>query len=522
VVVAATVPVVVYGLIQVHDYVLDKHSPWDFVQWHHAYVNVFTTLGNPNHLAGFLVTILPIGVVTAVLARHRWVRIALWVWVAVVAALVLQTDARGAWLGTLASGAILVVGMLPRLRANVRTVAIAVGGGLVIAVALIASGSRFLGAKAAALFQFGPGSSVSQRYGYWSAAIRIGVHHPLVGTGPDTYAVSYARYQDAALAKLLGSTYFVNGAHNIFLAWLANEGFPGFLLIVALFALGIAWGVRAWATLGKKSSDPETSEAPERGPAELRRYMVAALVAGLVAYFVQASFDVDQVATLFAMFLVLGLLGVVNRGVWPLPTLVAPFSAFRGAKTEGDMQRAEEDSDYPAHITRGGVYGRSASAARRRLQRATTAFAVGAVGLTAVGLTFWRTDAMWRADHEAWVGTEASVEQAITLNPWEPSYDMRLGQAAESSYQHEPTSSQAAPLLEAAVGFLRHEVDLDGADTYAQTDYAGALEALGNLQHSSSLFRMSLAALHTAKQEDPFNTSVAPLIKADEKGLGSS
>ena len=38
----------------------------------------------------------------------------------------------------------------------------------------------------------------------------------------------------------------VNGAHDIFLSWLANEGVPGFILIVALLGLGLAWAARTF------------------------------------------------------------------------------------------------------------------------------------------------------------------------------------------------------------------------------------------------------------------------------------
>lgn len=118
VVVASAVPALVYGAIQFYGFDVHKHSDIDFVQWNAAFHNVFSSFGNPNHFGGFLVTVLPLGVVTAVLARTRWLRIAVWAWVAVLLVLVLQTAARGAWLGGLAGGAVLVVGLLPRLRAR--------------------------------------------------------------------------------------------------------------------------------------------------------------------------------------------------------------------------------------------------------------------------------------------------------------------------------------------------------------------------------------------------------------------
>ena len=517
VIVAAAVPVLVYGAIQLDGFDINKGSNPDFVPWHNAFHNVFANFGNPNHLGGYLVTILPLAVVTAVMATHRLVRVALWVWVALALVLLLQTAARGAWLGALAGGAILVVGLFPRLRARARSASVAAAAAVVVAVVLIAGGSRFLGAKASALLHFGAGSSVSQRYGYWSAALRLAGHHPLVGTGPDTFAVTYARYQDAALAKTLGTNFFVNGAHNIFLSWLANEGIPGMILIIALLVFALVWGWRAWRSRRRSNAaDVDLADDPD----QKQRLVVVALVAGLVAYFVQACFDVEQVATLFTLFMVLGLLGTVNRGLFPLATLTGSPFHVRAPQSEPDLPVAEEDATYPLHAGPVGAYGRSAARQQSDARRLVSTLVAGALGLTAIGLTFWRTDALWRADHQEWVSTQSSLESATNLNPWEPSYFGALGQAAAAAYVHNPKAADALPIVQAAVGFLRHDVALDGDNTNAQADYGDALETLAGAENGNKgALRQALAALEQARIDDPFNPRVAPLIKTVKKAL---
>jgi O-antigen ligase len=522
VIVAAAVPVLLYGAIQVYGFDVHKGSNPDFVPWHNAFHNVFASFGNPNHLGGYLVTILPLGVVTAVLTRHRWVRVGVWFWVALSVVLLLQTAARGAWLGGLAGGAILVVGLLPRLRARARSTGLVLGGAVVVVIILIAGGSRFLGAKASALLHFGAGSSVSQRYGYWSAALRLAGHHPVVGTGPDTFAVTYARYQDAALAHTLGTSFFVNGVHNILLSWLANEGIPGFVLIVALFLFALAWGKRAWTALkARAQKSVEAAETVDEDQAG--RIVVVALVAGLVAYFVQASFDVEQVATLFILFVMLGLLGTANRGIFSLASLAGSPFHLRGLKTDPDAPVAEQDDAYPLLARRVGAYGRSASRSQDDGRRLISTVVAVAVGLTALGLSFWRTDALWRADHQEWASTQASLESATALNPWEPSYFGALGQAAAGAYVNNPKAADAVAIVQDSVGFLRHDVALDGDNTNAQTDYADALETLAGLQNANKNdLQMALAALHRAQQDDPYNPRVPGLIKTVEKALQSS
>ncbi|HVC68645.1 MAG TPA: O-antigen ligase family protein [Acidimicrobiales bacterium] len=521
-IVASTVPVLVYGAIQIYGFDVHKGSSLDFVPWHVPFHNVFASMGNPNHLGGYFVTVLPLGIVAAVLTKSRWQRIVLWVWVALTIVLLLQTAARGAWLGGLAGGAILVVGLLPRLRAGARTVGIAAGGGLVVAVALIAGGSRFLGAKASALLQFGSGSSVSQRYGYWSSAFRLAVHHPLVGTGPDTFAATYTRYQDATLAKELGSGFFVNGAHNVFLSWMANEGFPGLVLMFALFVFGLAWGIRAWMSARAGADDEAAPDQSAPLMNDARRYLVAALVAAFVGYFVQASFDVEQVETLFILFIVLGMLGIVNRGAWPVHRLVGSPFGSRGVRPEPGIEKAERDSAYSPLESRPRSYGRSSRQAQQQLRRLALALTAGALGITALGVTFWRADAIWRADHQAWLGSQTSITKATQLNPWEPSYFLTLGQAALDAYSRSPHSSDALAIVQAGVGFLRQSAALDGANSLAQEAYGGALMDQAKLEPSNkSLLRDALAALRLAKQENPFNTNVDPMIAAAETALAS-
>jgi len=511
VVVASTMPVVVYGLIQLYGFDVATHSRVDFIHWNNAFHNVYATFGNPNHLGGFIATVLPLGVVTAVLARRRWVRVAMWGWVAAVLLLLLQTAARGAWLGTLVGGVVLVLGFLPRVRARARTVVLVAVGGVVVAGVLVGVGSRFLGAKASVLFQFGSGTSVSQRPLYWAAAIHSAAHHPVVGTGPDTWADTYARYQSATLAKQIGLSVYVDGAHNIFFSWLSNEGVPGLLLVVALFAVGLAWGVRAWRRLRVGATGPEP-----------RRYIVAALVAGLAGYIVQASFDIEQVATLFALFVVLGFLGIVNRSIWPVGALVSPLAAFRAVHRDTDTPTAaDDDAEYPIiGVTgRSGVKGRSSALSPDDRRRIGTALAVGLVGLTAVGLTFWRTDALWRADHQAWLGTNASLARAVQLNPWEPSYFATLGSNAAYHATQLNANASAIPAYQAVVGYLSQEVALDGYSTAAETNYGSALYNEGRVEDSPPVVRQALAAAQRAEQEDPFNTAAKALAKKAQKLL---
>jgi hypothetical protein len=184
--------------------------------------------------------------------------------------------------------------------------------------------------------------------------------------------------------------------------------------------------------------------------------------------------------------------------------------------------KAEQDSEYAVFGTRSGTYGRSSNQAQQQLRRLALTVTVGVLGISALGVTFWRADALWRADHQAWLGSQASITKATQLNPWEASYFLTLGQAALDAYSRSPRSPDALALVQAGVGFLRQSAALDGANSLTQEAYGGALADEARLEHSNqALLRAALAALRLAKQEDPFNTKVGPMIEAAEMALTS-
>lgn len=521
IVVAASVPVVVYGFIQMYGFVIDKHSSWDFFHWQSSLHNVFSSFGNPNHLAGYLVTVLPFGLVAAVLARRSWIRILLWCWVGLVLVIVLQTAARGAWLGMLAAAGILGVGLFPLWRRRSLVVGLVSVGALGAVVALLAGGSRFIGGKAAALFQFGSGSSVSQRYGYWSAALRLAGHHLVTGTGPDTYSVMYARYQDPTLAHELGNTFYVNGPHNIFLSWLANEGVPGLFLIVGLLGLAVGWGVRTFRRHGRTASEIPPL-AVESGSHRRDRYLVLALTASALAYFVQASFDVEQVGTMFMIFAVVGLLGSANRGAWSMSELRRLPVRLVAATTTPDQPAAEVDPAYPRVHVPAPRYRQARYRDQEDVTRVFATLAVGAVALTGFALTTWRASSLVLADHDAWRGSQSALLQATALNPWQPVYLDTLARQLVSFSASTSSPADAKSVLQDAAMYSASAVALDPYSAGTQIEYGNVLQAMARLNPADKASaRAALAAYRRALADDPFDTNVPRFIRTTEPLLAT-
>jgi tetratricopeptide (TPR) repeat protein len=114
----------------------------------------------------------------------------------------------------------------------------------------------------------------------WWDSLNMAAAHPLTGSGPETFAAAFPRYQSVALARLLPDFYH-ESPHNTALDALTEQGIPGFLI-----ALG-------WAALGGYAA------LQARSP-----LAAAALVASCVA----SLFGAVTIGPLFATLLVIAIL----------------------------------------------------------------------------------------------------------------------------------------------------------------------------------------------------------------------
>ena len=174
----------------------------------------------------------------------------------------IKTSARGAWLGAIAALVVLAVVLAPELKRRALLTASAATGVVAVAAAGMAlDGKRFLAEPLSALFQSGGNTSVEQRLEIWKAALRIALDHPITGIRPDTFALVYPRYQSASWVAGSRATYLVNGAHDIFMNFLADQGFVGLALFLVLLVL---IGLRAAGTWRRlRGVEQDESKGPE-------------------------------------------------------------------------------------------------------------------------------------------------------------------------------------------------------------------------------------------------------------------
>ena len=80
-------------------------------------------------------------------------------------------------------------------------------------------------------------TSVSLRGEYWQAGIKMGLDHPLLGVGMDSYGAWYRQTRDESAMILPGAGTTTNAAHNVVIDIFASGGFP--LLVTYLAILGL-------------------------------------------------------------------------------------------------------------------------------------------------------------------------------------------------------------------------------------------------------------------------------------------
>ncbi len=266
---------------------------------------VFATFGQPNWLAAFLITIIPLNVDKILKEKKTWSKFYLFLVLIVSVTVLLFTKSRSGLLG-------LGIGfgfyVLLKIFANQKDRAanlIKIGSiGLIMLVLTAIFGTPYT-PKIADLFnknhptvnvqeskqeiQVGGTPSEEIRKIVWSGAIKVWQRYPIFGSGVETFAYSY--YLDRPVEHNLVSEwdFLYNKAHNELLNFLANSGAFGLLTYLSLFVATFYLGIKHF--FNKK----DQSE-------------LIAMLGGILAMFVSNFFGFSTVVTNLLLF---GFFGII-------------------------------------------------------------------------------------------------------------------------------------------------------------------------------------------------------------------
>ena len=215
---------------------------------------VFSTIGQANALAAYLVLTIPVAL--ALGGRPGLGRLAVAGVVIVMLAALAFTLSRGGYLGLLtaaiAMGAAIALWRRPLLTRRHALIGVLVG--------LVAVGSILAipGARAAAervaqralLTADLSESSTQIKFDLWAVGVAIAADHPLVGVGHDSYVLVFDDYRDNVLpvgrAEQM-ARFRPESPHNVYLGWAVGAGLPAlaaYLTIVAIAVRRLIIGLR--------------------------------------------------------------------------------------------------------------------------------------------------------------------------------------------------------------------------------------------------------------------------------------
>lgn len=256
---AASIPVSLYAIAQ--------SAGIDPLSWREGIdlSRARSTLGNASFLGAYLVLVVPLAArmtFARALTRDRLI-----FGVAAIAGVValISTQTRAAWLGGLT--ALLV--LLTAERKNIwTTIPRRVATGLLAFVLVSLLAISPAGERAASIFNVSSGTAKG-RIDTWTRTTSLIFERPLLGWGPDTFALVFPSVIDPEYEREYGRETIPDRAHNAFLDMAAGAGFIGLLAYCFLLFLVAKICLRG---LGGS-------------PAQ------AAAAAGLIGYLVQQQFS---------------------------------------------------------------------------------------------------------------------------------------------------------------------------------------------------------------------------------------
>ncbi len=215
----------------------------------------FSTLGHPNYLADYLVLVTPL-FFWKFLESRRW-----WLWLiggAVVLLALLLTLSRSGLIGLFVSFLLIAI-VYSRMdsRADSRTSWRKVGAGVLIVVGLMTALIIFANVRERAGFTYSRDllsrlviagenvRSLETRLILWPATVKMILERPILGYGPDTYAMAFTRFAPKELLRAENLNSYADRAHNIILDTMQEIGIIGGLFFLIILFLAISRAVRS-------------------------------------------------------------------------------------------------------------------------------------------------------------------------------------------------------------------------------------------------------------------------------------
>ncbi len=261
----------------------------------------FSTFGNPDLLAGYLVLAFPCAIVAFLDANKRR-------WLHGVSAFILATGlvtalTRSGWAGALVSVVVVLVLLGRGLKPYWRHL-VAIGVAMVLMLSFMVAYSlnnqldiigKFKGA-----FQLNSGTALG-RFEIWKAGFFMLRDRPFFGQGLGTFRLASEHFETERYVRSVSGTTVSDNAHN-YIVQLAAGGGP--LAVIFLYGFFIFWMIRA---IGARRKTSDTTE----------RLMIVGAVASVAGYLTVMMLGISIVGASSTFWLIMAAVAGVTSRVEP-------------------------------------------------------------------------------------------------------------------------------------------------------------------------------------------------------------
>jgi O-antigen ligase len=240
---------------------------WEYTDIPQTSDRLTATFGNANHLAGYMEMALPL-ILGLFLTGFRGGKRILMIYITIMllAALILSLS-RGGWFGAIIGLSFMAAALMANRHFENKKLLMAIVGGT-LAVALIVLSTTPVVERILTLTENDPEVNMNARLVGWRGVNKMISDHPLIGTGPGTFATVYTQYQPPGLAN---RRFY---AHSDYLQFISEVG-----LAVAVV---IVWMIIALYRKGYKKL---------KNPSRLVRGSTIGAMAGITAILVHSISD---------------------------------------------------------------------------------------------------------------------------------------------------------------------------------------------------------------------------------------